>query len=197
MMAKQEHTTTKVLLSKDNMKCPKCQKENLDDNVYCTYCGEKMNSSQEGKKCPYCHKQIASDSKFCCFCGKELEWSVYCPKCGTKNNSEEKFCKNCHSVLRREEFNTSNVVIQNMPTNKYDDSALALSIISLSLIIISWFMSFILNVIAIILAIIALVQTSKGVRTDKTNAAKIMATIAIVINSMIFISYVLPFILLL
>lgn len=169
------------------MKCPKCQKENLDDNIYCMYCGEKM-KSEEGKECPYCHAQIPEDSKFCSFCGKGLEDEVYCPKCGEKNSNTEKFCTNCHCILKKEEFNMENEVIKDKGNGKYDDSALALSITSLSLIIIACFIPIVSNVAAIVLAIITLVQVGKSQNTPKTNAARIIAIIALVINSLVLIS---------
>lgn len=170
------------------MKCPKCQKENLDDNVYCMYCGEKMISPQEGKECPYCHEQIPEDSKFCSFCGKGLEDKVYCPKCGEENNNDEKFCKNCHCLLKKEDFNIENEVIKNKVEGKYDDSSLALSIAALTLIIIACFMPIISNVAAIILGIIALIQAVKSNNSPKANAAKIISIIAIVINSLYLIA---------
>ncbi len=49
------------------MKCPSCQTENPDDNLFCRKCGAKFSVS-----CPKCGAEILSEDTFCGKCGQKL-----------------------------------------------------------------------------------------------------------------------------
>jgi predicted ATPase/class 3 adenylate cyclase len=49
------------------MKCPKCQRENPEDAIFCNGCGQKLELA-----CPECGKLNPPDSKFCNKCGHNL-----------------------------------------------------------------------------------------------------------------------------
>ncbi len=49
------------------MKCPKCQKEDLDENKFCRECGTRLLLA-----CPQCQAEVLADDRFCGKCGQEL-----------------------------------------------------------------------------------------------------------------------------
>ena len=49
------------------MKCPKCQRENPEDAIFCNGCGYKLEFA-----CPECGKMNPPDSRFCNKCGQNL-----------------------------------------------------------------------------------------------------------------------------
>lgn len=58
--------------------------------------------------CPYCNEEILNDSVFCSLCGKRLEPSsaeivpsdtVKCPNCGNLNPQDSNYCSNCRTPL--------------------------------------------------------------------------------------------------
>jgi predicted ATPase/class 3 adenylate cyclase len=49
------------------MKCPKCQRENPEDAIFCNGCGHKLELA-----CPECGKMNPPDSRFCNKCGHNL-----------------------------------------------------------------------------------------------------------------------------
>jgi hypothetical protein len=52
------------------MKCPNCQFENPDDNIFCDECANKLELA-----CPKCGKKNPPNSKFCNECAYELTLS--------------------------------------------------------------------------------------------------------------------------
>ncbi|UCE55302.1 MAG: zinc ribbon domain-containing protein, partial [Desulfobacterales bacterium] len=50
------------------MKCPKCQAENPESNLFCRECGEKLVLA-----CTQCGAEILADDKFCGKCGAALQ----------------------------------------------------------------------------------------------------------------------------
>lgn len=49
------------------MQCPKCQKENEEDALFCGECGAKLTRS-----CPSCGRELKPQDKFCTKCGQPL-----------------------------------------------------------------------------------------------------------------------------
>jgi len=56
------------------MKCPSCQTENPDDNLFCRKCGEKLSIS-----CPQCGAEVLTEDTFCGKCGHTLKESKEAP----------------------------------------------------------------------------------------------------------------------
>ncbi len=98
--------------------CNKCGKENLDNAIFCKYCGHKIKAPVTSSKkafCNSCGKEISKDAKFCKYCGAnvieesedeetpEEPESFSCEYCGKEFNSEiaclkhEKSCPNRES----------------------------------------------------------------------------------------------------
>lgn len=50
------------------MKCPSCQTENPDDNLFCRKCGEKFSAP-----CPQCGAEVLEEDTFCGKCGHKFE----------------------------------------------------------------------------------------------------------------------------
>lgn len=52
--------------------------ENPDDAIFCTECGEKLESSQlsKSKKCPKCAANNPQDAEFCHNCGYEFSEAI-------------------------------------------------------------------------------------------------------------------------
>ena len=53
------------------MRCPSCQTENPDDNLFCRKCGAKFTIS-----CPQCVAEVLPEDTFCGKCGEKLEKEV-------------------------------------------------------------------------------------------------------------------------
>mgnify|MGYP004515262783 CR=1 FL=1 len=68
------------------MVCKKCGARLADDAVFCTECGEKINSPL---CCPECGNELEEGSKFCVYCGADLTL----PK-AVKTTAENKYIPN-------------------------------------------------------------------------------------------------------
>lgn len=58
--------------------------------------------------CPYCNEEVLDDSVFCSSCGKRIEplptevipsGTIKCPNCGNFNPQDSNYCSNCRSPL--------------------------------------------------------------------------------------------------
>lgn len=79
------------------MLCKNCGKENIDDAVFCTSCGERLDNA---KTCPSCGKVLQEDAVYCNYCGKRVDGKNLCPACGEL--FEGNFCPKCGtSVVER------------------------------------------------------------------------------------------------
>lgn len=75
------------------MKCTNCNNTIQDDNVFCPYCGHKV---EKYKTCPNCGVEMAEDFNFCPKCGYDMQSKVYiCPDCGNEVGAEYQFCSVC------------------------------------------------------------------------------------------------------
>lgn len=77
-------------------KCLKCNKEFLDDSLYCPECGELLISDDS---CPSCHKEVKPDDKYCRYCGTKINRIHVCSQCGKQLEGDESFCSKCGTKL--------------------------------------------------------------------------------------------------
>lgn len=77
-------------------KCLKCNKEFLDDSLYCPECGELLISNDS---CPTCHKEVKPDDKYCRHCGTKINRIHVCSRCGKQLEGDESFCSKCGTKL--------------------------------------------------------------------------------------------------
>lgn len=52
---------------KPSVKCPKCDKQNVSNAIFCDQCGTKL-----GLACRFCNTENDSNAKYCKKCGKEI-----------------------------------------------------------------------------------------------------------------------------
>lgn len=72
------------------MDCKKCGAQLVDDAIFCSQCGARV----DGKiACKNCGREIAEDSVFCPYCGKRLDGKRTCDNCGTAFAGN--FCPKC------------------------------------------------------------------------------------------------------
>lgn len=77
--------------------CPKCERRNPDDAVFCTGCGTAFAASGEAAppeevRCGACNRSMSRGSKFCPHCGDPYN---PCPHCGADNQPGQAQCIKC------------------------------------------------------------------------------------------------------
>ena len=90
------------------MVCKKCGARLADDAVFCTECGEKINSPL---CCPECGNELEEGSKFCVYCGADLTL----PK-AVKTTAENKYIPNYNTsgyeqLKKKNKFPVAAIVI--------------------------------------------------------------------------------------
>lgn len=72
------------------MDCKKCGAQLVDDAIFCSQCGARV----DGKiACKNCGREIVEGSVFCPYCGKRLDGKRTCNNCGTAFAGN--FCPKC------------------------------------------------------------------------------------------------------
>ena len=145
--------------------CPKCNLEYEDKFTFCHQCGSKLQEKIEQFFCPYCGNKIETDGTFCPYCGNALEEAAVAST--VSNLSFDKYSSN-NSVLPKHNINIEyKDVAQNQPVYEikdseerffskrhlftYDGRRGRLSYISVQM-----FLSFLLEVVALILVPVVL-----------------------------------------
>lgn len=72
------------------MNCKKCGKENIDNSIYCSNCGYRLDGK---KKCVSCSQMIEENAIYCNFCGSRVDGKSVCKNCGSVYDGE--FCTQC------------------------------------------------------------------------------------------------------
>ncbi len=76
------------------LKCDKCGGACADDALYCTECGNRLNTDS----CRKCGDYLPKEVKFCAHCGYPTKGTV-CNRCGKTNPDEANFCLTCGNKL--------------------------------------------------------------------------------------------------
>lgn len=176
------------------MKCPRCNNENNESNVYCTSCGYKMNS--ENTKVCTCGQVNSISNEKCINCGKDLNDanSTTCPNCNSQNSLDDLYCTSCGCKLPKQN-SAQSFSVYNPEAEKYDGFsklALILSIIGLVSSIICCCVPFVVQAAGIILGILGIVFGVKGLKGDnrgKSITAIVLSSIAIVICVVFLLLY--------
>lgn len=71
--------------------CLKCGAENVDEYVFCSKCGSRLDGNEE---CGNCKNLVAEGTVFCPFCGKRMDGKIKCNSCG-EFISKGVFCPVC------------------------------------------------------------------------------------------------------
>jgi len=94
-LEKESISTKDVSASQDTLikRCPECDFEGGEDNLYCTKCGEELITEL---KCPECGVKVKEGDEFCRKCGAPLDESqLVCPECDREVDIEDEFCPSC------------------------------------------------------------------------------------------------------
>lgn len=184
------------------MICPRCGKENLEDNKFCMFCGKELVTEEPKEesisvRCTKCGAEVRKESVFCPVCGNKLvEEKIYCPRCGKENSSNADFCEVCNLSLEKYKTNKQIVINNDKPVlteKKGIESAIIIGIISVCIVLVTCIIPLISNLAGIVLGIIG---TVKGTKIDKPEAkslALVLNIIGIIINVAIIIMVVFLF----
>ena len=185
------------------MICPRCGKENKNDFKYCSYCGEELKSSSEidnledvvaGTKvngtCPNCGQSINPYDESCKFCGEYLKGNkpssyMICANCGKYNAIENEYCSNCGmSFAKKQEAKE--------PEHVNHIKELILGSVSASLALVGFTVAFFGQIAAIVVGIIAVVKSSKALKTHdkKATIGLILGIVGIVLGVVGFILWI-------
>lgn len=95
------------------MLCKKCGKENFDDAVFCTSCGERI---EHENTCPSCGKVVQEDAVYCNNCGKRLDGKNLCSSCGELFVGN--FCPKCGTSVIANTNSVSNAPVESKSPKK-------------------------------------------------------------------------------
>ena len=88
------------------MKCKQCNRQIRDQEIFCSYCGCKVEviyeseikTSKELSYCYFCGGENPSHAKFCSSCGKAINLeddTIICHNCGSEMSKSSNFCNEC------------------------------------------------------------------------------------------------------
>lgn len=103
-------------------KCLNCNKEYLDDSIFCPECGEQLSSNDS---CPSCHGKVNPEDKYCRYCGTKIERIRVCSECGKQVDNETNFCPKCGSKIGDDGFIVNGCLNTNKKTNKDNSTNLS------------------------------------------------------------------------
>ncbi len=91
-----ESVSTKDVSAGNNKlikRCPDCDFEGGEDDLYCPKCGVELITELN---CPECGEEVEEEDEFCRKCGSPLDESQFvCPDCGREVDPEDEFCPGC------------------------------------------------------------------------------------------------------
>ena len=185
------------------MICPKCGKENNDGFKFCKFCGEKfvnndeldtleneVDIQNEERICPNCKQTVSPTDYICKYCGEVLKEEkpssyILCKNCGRYNSIDSEYCSNCGKSLKAKDYIEQQVASKKKP-------GFALSIVSISLAIVGFFVIFAGQIAAIITGVIALIKSAKALKTKDTKViiAFVLSICAVVIGVLSLILWI-------
>ena len=197
------------------MICPNCKRENSDEHLFCGYCGSRLenlntkddlenelnktiNKNQSKKFCKKCGKEITFNTDFCPFCGEETKEEksssyIICSHCGESNSIDKTHCSLCGKSLYAE-----NVEKEVNKTQEVSKKGLIFGIISAGVSVVGFFAIYFGQIASIVLGILAIVFSSKGLKKNKKNknliTGLILGIVGIVISILFIIVWVKVFI---
>lgn len=178
------------------MKCPHCQQENHDENIYCTSCGKELEKAE--KICSICNTENSNDAVYCVSCGQKLSQGEVtntkkCTSCGADNPKENLYCVACGSKMYNQQISqTNNTTVSVLNADKYAQKSLVFGIIAASVSVVCCCLMFVAQIVGIVLAIISLVYGVKGLAGfDKTKSiiGIVLSVVAILLSGYMIIEY--------
>ena len=89
---------TSTFKARKNMTCPKCGSAVESGDIFCIFCGNKI-EKENPLACPECGFIASSQDNFCKNCGYKLFENFSCSRCGEKVSKDQSFCTNCGNKL--------------------------------------------------------------------------------------------------